>query len=76
MSHFFQWSIISTKKLSAEGKLSLKTLAVKSSRVYNIISPPFLSRSNLNGAWKPSIKTGPAGRYRPASFTKKVKFIS
>ena len=35
MSHFFQWSIILTTKLSAEGTLSLKTLAGKSSRVYN-----------------------------------------
>ena len=56
MSHFFLWSIISTKKLPAEGKLWLKTLVGMSSRTYNIYPPPFLSRSNLNGAWKPSIK--------------------
>ena len=66
MSHFFQWSIISTKKLSAEGELLLKTLAEKSSRVYNIISPPFLSRSNMNGAWKPSIKNWPSGKVSPS----------
>ena len=37
-------------------ELWLKILAGMSSRTYNIISPPFLSRSNLNGGWKPSIK--------------------
>ena len=61
MSHFFLWGIISTKKLSPEGKLWLKTLAGMSSRIYNITPPPFLSRSNLNGAWKLSV-----GNYRPA----------
>ena len=37
-------------------ELWLKILAGMSSRTYNIIPPPFLSRSNLNGGWKPSIK--------------------
>ena len=62
MSHFFLWSIISTKKLSAEEKLWLKTLAWISSQICKIISPPFLSRSNLNGAWKLSIEKWPSGK--------------
>ena len=37
-------------------ELWLKILAGMSSRTYSIITPPFLSRSNLNGGWKPSIK--------------------
>ena len=62
MSHFFLWSIILTKKLSAEGKLWLKTLARMSSRINNIIPSPFLLRSNLDGARKPSIKNLPSGK--------------
>ena len=37
ISHFFLWSIISTKKLSAEGKSWLKILAGISFRTYNSI---------------------------------------
>ena len=89
MSHFFLWSIIPTKKLSPEGKLWLKTLAGISSPIYSIIPPPFLWQSNLNGAWKPSIKNLPSDK--PSSsfdsdneninvsfdlLAKKVKFIS
>ena len=40
MTHFFLWSIVSTKKLSGEGKLWFKTLARMSSRIYKIIPPP------------------------------------
>ena len=62
MSHFFLWSIISTKTFPAERKLWPKTLAGISSRTYNIILPTFLLRSNLNGAWKLSIKNWPNGK--------------
>ena len=62
MSHFFLWSIISTKKFSAEWKLWLKTIAGISSRTCYIIPPTFLLRSNLNGAWKPAIKNWPNGK--------------
>ena len=43
MSHFFLWKIISTKKLSAEAELWLKTLAGISSWTYNIILLPFFT---------------------------------
>ena len=45
MSHFFLWSIISTKKFSAEWKLWLKTIAGISSRTCYIIPPTFLLRT-------------------------------
>ena len=44
ISHFFLWSIISTKKPSAEQKSWLKILAGISSGTYNSIAPPFLLR--------------------------------
>ena len=44
-------SIISTKKLSAEGKLWLKLLAGISSRTCNSIPPQFLLKSNPKEVW-------------------------
>ena len=47
MSHFFLYSIVSTKKLSVEGKLWFKPLAGISSLKYNIV--PLIQQDSTSG---------------------------